>query len=203
MATQTNWFDHLLRFIPEPLCQLFYTTLQLVISIVLKLIKVSKRTFNPTLSYNKLVLTQQLDRHWKIVKEIKEAETIAFDADHANCYYETSTSFFLSFLGPNLKYSCNLFLGDESLEQAEINMLELYCERAQLQDQMRILDAGCGWGSLSFYLCKKYPNAQVVAMTLSQEASNFMRQKREALKITNLTIKRCDLTKAQFRDDER
>ncbi|KAI0241159.1 hypothetical protein L0F63_006604, partial [Massospora cicadina] len=54
--------------------------------------------------------------------------------------------FLLPLLGPNLKYSCNLFLGDESLEQAEINMLELYCERAQLRDSMRILDAGCGVG---------------------------------------------------------
>lgn len=46
-------------------------------------------------------------------------------------------------LGPNMKYSSCLYeKGNETLEQAEIAMLELYVERAELKDGMNILDLG-------------------------------------------------------------
>ncbi len=51
----------------------------------------------------------------------------------------------LSCLGPCAKYSCCLYpTGKETLEQAEVLMLESYCEKAQLKDGLDILDLGCG-----------------------------------------------------------
>jgi predicted RNA methylase len=44
--------------------------------------------------------------------------------------------------------------GKESLEQAEIAMLESYVEKAGLVDGMDLLDLGCGWGSLSLFLAE-------------------------------------------------
>lgn len=43
-------------------------------------------------------------------------------------------------------------------------MLELYCERAQLKDGHTVLDVGCGWGSLSIYIAKKYSNCKVTGI---------------------------------------
>lgn len=51
----------------------------------------------------------------------------------------------LSCLGPYAKYSCCLYpTGKETLEEAEILMLESYCDKAQLRDGLDILDLGCG-----------------------------------------------------------
>jgi cyclopropane fatty-acyl-phospholipid synthase-like methyltransferase len=73
----------------------------------------------------------------------------------ADVEVQVSTEFIQSCLGPNLKYSCCLYpTGKESLEEAELLMLESYCVKAKLVDGMDILDLGCGWGSLSLFLAK-------------------------------------------------
>jgi hypothetical protein len=56
-----------------------------------------------------------------------------------------STDFLLSCLGPRAKYSCALYpTGKENLEEAEVLMMESYCQKARLEDGMDILDLGCG-----------------------------------------------------------
>jgi cyclopropane fatty-acyl-phospholipid synthase-like methyltransferase len=70
-------------------------------------------------------------------------------------HYEVASSFFTRCLGPRLKYSCCLYpTGNETLEQAEIAMLESYVEKAGLVDGMDLLDLGCGWGSLGMFLAE-------------------------------------------------
>jgi cyclopropane-fatty-acyl-phospholipid synthase len=46
-------------------------------------------------------------------------------------------------------------------------MLRLSCERAELADGMRVLDLGCGWGSLSLWIAQHYPNCRVVGVSNS------------------------------------
>ena len=83
-------------------------------------------------------------------------------------HYELPAEFFELFLGPRLKYSCGLWQeGEGDLAASEDAMLALSCERAQLQDGMRVLDLGCGWGSLSLWICERYPTAQVTAVSNS------------------------------------
>lgn len=58
---------------------------------------------------------------------------------------QVPTDFMLSCLGPHAKYSCCLYpTGNESIEEAEVLMLENYCEKAQLINGLDILDLGCG-----------------------------------------------------------
>ena len=52
-------------------------------------------------------------------------------------------------------------------------MLEAYVERAGLADGQRILDLGCGWGSLSLWLARKFPRAQVVGLSNSGGQRQF------------------------------
>jgi cyclopropane fatty-acyl-phospholipid synthase-like methyltransferase len=70
-------------------------------------------------------------------------------------HYEVASNFFTRCLGPRMKYSCCLYpQGNETLEQAELAMLESYVEKSELVDGMNILDLGCGWGSLSLFLAE-------------------------------------------------
>src|ERR1700690_487460 len=83
-------------------------------------------------------------------------------------HYELPAEFFELFLGPRLKYSSGWW-GDgvADLAAAEEAMLELSCERAGIEDGMSVLDLGCGWGSMSLWICERYPQASVVAVSNS------------------------------------
>ena len=95
---------------------------------------------------------------------------IAVHVDSANeQHYEVAPEFFERVLGARLKYSCALFgHGVESLDLAEERMLALCCERAQLENGMRVLDLGCGWGSFSLWVAESYPDCRVVAVSNSK-----------------------------------
>ncbi len=65
---------------------------------------------------------------------------------------QVSTKFMLSCLGPCAKYSCCLYpTGKETLAEAEVLMLESYCEKAQLRDGLDVLDLGCGTSLSSMF----------------------------------------------------
>ena len=83
-------------------------------------------------------------------------------------HYELPAEFFELFLGPRLKYSCGWW-GDGAgdLAAAEEAMLALTCTRAGIEDGMSVLDLGCGWGSMSLWICERYPHAKVVAVSNS------------------------------------
>jgi cyclopropane-fatty-acyl-phospholipid synthase len=90
-------------------------------------------------------------------------ETAAANAQH----YEVEPELFRLLLGPRLKYSCCLWAGARTLAEAEEAMLELYCERAGVEDGMELLDLGCGWGSLTTWLAERYPGARILAVSNS------------------------------------
>lgn len=104
-------------------------------------------------------------------------------------HYELPAEFYDLSLGKRLKYSCCLYNKDCSLDAAEIAMLELYCERAELKDGMDILELGCGWGSLTLYMAEKYPNSRIVG--LSNSASQ--RERINSFNKPNVEIITCDI----------
>lgn len=118
------------------------------------------------------------------------ASPIAVETKAANeQHYEVPAEFFHLHLGPRLKYSCALYTdGNETLEQAEEKMFSLYAERAELKDGMRILDLGCGWGSLSLWLAEKFPGSQIVGLSNSHGQRAFIMQRAKERGFDNLTI---------------
>lgn len=80
------------------------------------------------------------------IEDVRGRTAIAEKTDKANeQHYEVSTKFILSCLGPYAKYSSCLYpTGKETLEEAEVLMLESYCKKAHLKDGLDILDLGCG-----------------------------------------------------------
>jgi cyclopropane-fatty-acyl-phospholipid synthase len=93
---------------------------------------------------------------------------IAVHAADANAqHYEVPAAFFAQVLGPRRKYSCCLYDGADSLAEAEERALAETALHAQLADGQRILELGCGWGSLTLWMARRYPRAQIVAVSNS------------------------------------
>ncbi|RKO93677.1 S-adenosyl-L-methionine-dependent methyltransferase [Blyttiomyces helicus] len=103
------------------------------------------------------------------VKTLRHRETIAECTKEANeQHYEVPTEFFQLCLGKRMKYSSCLYEnGAKTLEEAEDAMLDLYVQRAEIEDGMSILDLGCGWGSLSLYLAERFPNSKITGLSNS------------------------------------
>ncbi|MEW6168649.1 MAG: class I SAM-dependent methyltransferase [Pseudomonadota bacterium] len=107
-------------------------------------------------------------RYSRFLDELR-ASPIAIETGAANAqHYEVPAEFFRLHLGPRLKYSCALYpTGRETLAEAEERMLACYAERAALEDGQRMLDLGCGWGSLSLWLAERYPRSQIIGLSNS------------------------------------
>ena len=100
-------------------------------------------------------------------------------------------AFFHAHLGKHLKYSCCLYrTGTETLDQAERAMFEEYAVRAQLTDGQRILELGCGWGSLSLWLAQTYPRSQIVALSNSQGQRAFIEAQAAERSVRSMASKR-------------
>jgi cyclopropane-fatty-acyl-phospholipid synthase len=94
---------------------------------------------------------------------------IALHTDKANeQHYEVPAGFYKLALGRHLKYSSGLWEpGTTTLDEAEVAMLALTCERADLQDGQAVLELGCGWGSLTLWMAEHYPNSRILAVSNS------------------------------------
>jgi cyclopropane-fatty-acyl-phospholipid synthase len=109
-------------------------------------------------------------------------------------HYELPAEFFQAFLGPRRKYSgCVWPLGADTLAAAEDATLALYCQRARIEDGMRILDLGCGWGSLSIWLAEHYPAADVLAVSNSVSQRRLIEEERDRYGLDNLRILTADM----------
>ena len=124
-----------------------------------------------------------------------ESTPLAVDTDAANAqHYEIPAVYFQTVLGGHLKYSCGYWPnGDESLDQSESAMLEITCERAELGNGQRILELGCGWGSLSLWMAAHYPGSEIVVVSNSRSQRVYIEAQATARGLTNLTVVTCDI----------
>lgn len=90
-------------------------------------------------------------------------------------HYEVPADFFRLVLGRRLKYSCALWPeGTSTLDEAEEAMLRLTGERAGLADGQRVLELGCGWGSLTLWAAERYARSRVTAVSNSASQRAFI-----------------------------
>jgi cyclopropane-fatty-acyl-phospholipid synthase len=98
-------------------------------------------------------------------------------------------------LGPRRKYSTCLWEPrTRTLAEAEEAMLALSCRRAQVRDGMRILDLGCGWGSLSLWLAEQYPGARVTGVSGSSRQRTWIESERDRRGLRNLDVITADVS---------
>jgi cyclopropane-fatty-acyl-phospholipid synthase len=95
-------------------------------------------------------------------------------------HYDVSNAFYRMLLGPSLVYSCAYFDDpDESLEAAQERKLELICRKLRLAPGERLLDIGCGWGSLLIHAAEHH-GVRGVGVTLSESQARLARERIEA-----------------------
>jgi cyclopropane-fatty-acyl-phospholipid synthase len=142
------------------------------------------------------------DRQEATLLEELRAGPIAVSVDAANeQHYEVPAAFFEHALGPRLKYSCCYWNDDTAdLSAAEETMLELTASRARIEDGMRIVDLGCGWGSFSLWAAERFPNASILAVSNSRlQRQHIMRRARER-GLRNVRVQTADIN--DFNPDE-
>ncbi len=132
---------------------------------------------------------QQAQRFQQRIDALRQSP-IAICTDAANSqHYELPPAFFKLCLGKNLKYSCAYYAsGDESLDEAEDAMLQLYGERAELADGQHILELGCGWGSLTLWMARRYPHARIVAVSNSRPQREHIEARCRERGLNNVTV---------------
>jgi cyclopropane-fatty-acyl-phospholipid synthase len=128
------------------------------------------------------------------IAALRDGPIAVHTADANAQHYMVPAAFFETVLGPQLKYSCGLYdAPDTALADAETAMLALSCARAGVADGMRLLDLGCGWGSLSIYLARRFPECTVTGVSNSQAQRAFIEARAATLGLQNLKIVTADI----------
>jgi cyclopropane-fatty-acyl-phospholipid synthase len=143
-------------------------------------------------------LEEKTDKYRKY-RQLLIDSPLAVHTNKANeQHYEVPAEFYLNSLGKNLKYSSCYWAPDtNTLDEAEELALNISVERAQIKDGMRILELGCGWGSLTLYMAKNFPNSKIVA--ISNSASQKIHIDSEAKKrgLNNILILTRDISQLE------
>ncbi|WP_305788497.1 class I SAM-dependent methyltransferase [Symbioplanes lichenis] len=93
-------------------------------------------------------------------------------------HYDVGNDFYRIVLGESMVYSCAYWTGDSpeyGLADAQRDKLDLICRKLELKPGMRLLDVGCGWGSLALHAAREY-GVDVVGITLSTEQADYARK---------------------------
>ncbi|MPQ99297.1 methyltransferase domain-containing protein [Modestobacter sp. I12A-02628] len=99
------------------------------------------------------------------------------DAAAISHHYDVGNDFYALVLGPSMVYSCAVWESPEvGLDAAQEAKLDLVCRKLGLGPDSRLLDVGCGWGSLAVHAAGRY-GARVVGITLSVEQAELARKR--------------------------
>ncbi len=109
-------------------------------------------------------------------------------------HYEVPAAFFKQVLGENRKYSCCHWSQDVStLSEAEAEALRITVDRAGIRDGMKVLDLGCGWGSLTLWVAEHFPSASVTSVSNSRSQQQFILAEAERRGLHNIDVRVCDM----------
>ncbi|MGW5445194.1 class I SAM-dependent methyltransferase [Streptomyces asiaticus] len=92
-------------------------------------------------------------------------------------HYDVGNDFYELVLGPSMVYSCAYWdRADSTLEEAQRAKLDLVCRKLALKPGQRLLDVGCGWGSMVLHAAREY-GVRAVGVTLSEEQAAYARKR--------------------------
>jgi cyclopropane-fatty-acyl-phospholipid synthase len=124
----------------------------------------------------------RLRRYGRLHSKRRDAAAIAH-------HYDIGNDFYRLVLGPSMVYSCAVWDDPTvGLEAAQTAKLDLVCRKLALRPGVRLLDVGCGWGSLAMHAAQHY-GADVVGITLSQEQAQLARKRVAEAGLTGVEIR--------------
>ena len=159
-------------------------------------------------SYKYIWVDRSFDKNkeLEIIEKIKNLDKVTYNTDKANKqHYEVPTDFFKLHLGKNLKYSsCEWTkdLGNDKkykimeLNEAEEYTLKKYQEKMELSKlptNSRILEIGCGWGSLSLYNARNFPHLNFDSFSNSETQIKYIKSKIREYNLNNLNVWKQDI----------
>lgn len=119
---------------------------------------------------------------WAVTNFVPEVliHSIEQDKRIVRDHYDRGNDFFEWFLGERMVYTSGYFEhADQDLETAQDNKMNLVCQKLQLEPGDRVLDIGCGWGTLVAHAAKHY-GCDVTGVTLAKEQTAYANRRCEA-----------------------
>ncbi|MFF9262121.1 class I SAM-dependent methyltransferase [Streptomyces longwoodensis] len=113
------------------------------------------------------------------VRRTRHLHTRRTDRRAISHHYDVGNDFYELVLGPSMVYSCAYWPAPgpgATLEQAQYDKLELVSRKLGLTPGQRLLDVGCGWGSMAVHAAREH-GVSVVGITLSQEQAAYARKR--------------------------
>ncbi|MEV0301546.1 cyclopropane-fatty-acyl-phospholipid synthase family protein [Streptomyces prasinus] len=115
----------------------------------------------------------------EILRSRRGLHTKRSDKRAISHHYDVGNDFYEIVLGPSMVYSCAYWPAPPpraTLEQAQHDKLELVCRKLALASGGRLLDVGCGWGSMAVHAAREH-GVSVVGVTLSREQAAYARKR--------------------------
>ena len=121
------------------------------------------------------VLRGDLEKHFRLTLPVllgiaayalRNLQSVARARMVARGHYDFGNDMFEAMLDPAMQYSCGYWEHADTLEQAQLDKMELICRKLRLKPGMRVLDIGCGWGGLGSYMAKR-SGVHVTGVTVS------------------------------------
>lgn len=97
-------------------------------------------------------------------------------------HYDIGNELYELMLDSYMNYSCGYWKNAQTLEQAQINKMDLICKKLKLQPGMRLLDIGCGWGGMARYAAEHY-GVEVIGITISEQQQAYASEKCKGLPV--------------------
>ena len=131
--------------------------------------------------------------------KVKPADTITECAAELMArHYDKPLALFEGFLGRTMKYSMALWnRPGMGLDEAQVAMMDDVCLKADLDDGMKILDIGCGFGALSAHLLTKFRHSRIFGLNLSRVQCDYIKRRQKDV-LDPLSEDRFHLIQADF-----
>ena len=110
-------------------------------------------------------------------------------------HYDIKDDLYDLFLDPKRQYSCAYFKNEnDTLETAQNNKIQHIIKKLNIKPNQKVLDIGCGWGSLAIDIAKS-ANCEVTGITLSENQFNYCKKRAKEVNLENqLNFKLMDLS---------
>ena len=117
-----------------------------------------------------------------VAQRLMNLQTLARARRNTERHYDLGNDLFAAMLDPTMTYTCGYWKGAATLEDAQIAKMDLICRKVGLARGQRLLDIGCGWGSLLRFAAERY-GAAGVGVTISGEQLKLARERCAGLPI--------------------
>ena len=122
---------------------------------------------------------------WSKKLHSSRGNTLIGSRKNISAHYDLGNAFYARWLDDTMSYSSAVFDGDMDLRSAQTEKYRRIFDLAQIQQNERVLEIGCGWGGFAEYAAQQ--NANVLGLTLSEQQHNYAKARLEMAGLDDLT----------------